>query len=41
VGFYGFAAARLSGAGLTRSMGHAAAVGAIGAALIGLKALIH
>jgi VIT1/CCC1 family predicted Fe2+/Mn2+ transporter len=38
---YGFAAARLSGSGLTRSMGHAAAVGAIGAALIALKALIH
>jgi VIT1/CCC1 family predicted Fe2+/Mn2+ transporter len=38
---YGFAAARLSGAGLTRSVGHAAAVGAIGAALIGFKALIH
>jgi hypothetical protein len=41
VGFYGFAAARLSGAGLTRSIGHAAAVSAIGAALIALKALIH
>lgn len=41
IGFYGFAAARLSGAGVVASLLQAAAVGAIGGALIALKALIH
>jgi hypothetical protein len=38
---YGFLAARLSGSGLGGALLHAAAVGGIGAALIGLKALVH
>lgn len=41
IGFYGFAAARLSGAGWAASLLQAAAVGAIGGALIAFKALIH
>jgi len=41
IAFYGFCAARLSGSSLHRSLLHAVAVGLIGAALIGLKALIH
>jgi VIT1/CCC1 family predicted Fe2+/Mn2+ transporter len=41
IGFYGFAAARLSGAGWAASLLQAAAVGAIGGALIALKALLH
>ena len=38
---YGFLAARLAGSGPGGAVLHAAAVGAIGAALIGLKALVH
>jgi hypothetical protein len=38
---YGFLAARLSGSRLGVALLHAAAVGGIGAALIGLKALVH
>ena len=38
---YGYVAGRLSGSGRGRALLHAAAVGAIGAALIGLKALVH
>lgn len=38
---YGFLAARLSGSGPGRALLHAAAVGAIGGALIALKALVH
>jgi hypothetical protein len=38
---YGFLAARLSGSGIGGALLHAAAVGGIGAALIGLKALVH
>lgn len=38
---YGFVAGRLSGSGVGRALLHAAAVGAIGGALIGLKALLH
>jgi len=38
---YAFIAARLSGLGVGRSLWHAAALGAIGFALIGLKALVH
>jgi hypothetical protein len=41
IGCYGFAAARLSGAGTGRSLVHALAVGAIGAAVIVVKALVH
>jgi hypothetical protein len=41
IAFYGFCAARLSGAGLTASFTHGLAVGAIGGALIALKALVH
>ena len=41
IGLYGFAGARLSGAGLLASLMHAAAVALIGALLIGLKALVH
>jgi hypothetical protein len=40
-GFYGFCAARLSGLGLLAALAQAAAVAAIGAFLIGLKAVIH
>jgi hypothetical protein len=38
---YGFLAARLSGAGIARSLAHSAALGLIGGALIALKALLH
>jgi hypothetical protein len=38
---YGFLAARLSGSGNGRALVHAAAVGAIGGALIALKAVLH
>jgi hypothetical protein len=41
IGVYGFAGARLSGAGLIPSLLQAAAVAAIGAALIVLKSLVH
>ena len=41
VGFYGFCAARLSGAGTGRALLQALAVGLIGAILIALKALLH
>ena len=41
IGLYGFAGARLSGVGLRRSILQATAVALIGAALIGLKALVH
>jgi len=41
IGAYGFAAARLSGAAIGRSLLHALAVGAIGAAVILVKALVH
>jgi hypothetical protein len=40
-GFYGFWAARLSGLRLPAALAQAAAVAAIGAFLIGLKAVIH
>jgi hypothetical protein len=38
---YGFLAARLSGARLGRALVHAALIGAVGGALIALKALLH
>ena len=38
---YGFVAGRLSGSGVGRAVLHGAAVGFIGGALIGLKALLH
>jgi hypothetical protein len=38
---YGYVAGRLSGSTIGGSIVHAAAVGAIGVALIGLKALVH
>jgi hypothetical protein len=38
---YGFVAGRLSGAGVGRALVQAAAVGAVGGVLIGLKALLH
>jgi len=41
IGFYGFLAGRLSGAGLGVSLLQALAVGAIGGALIAFKALVH
>lgn len=41
IGVYGFAGARLSGAGLATSLIQAAAVALIGAALIVLKSLVH
>jgi hypothetical protein len=41
IGFYGFSAARLSGAGLLEALAQAAAVALIGGFLIALKALIH
>jgi hypothetical protein len=41
IGAYGYAAARLSGAAVGRSLLHALAVGAIGAAVILVKALVH
>jgi hypothetical protein len=41
IGLYGFAGARLSGAGVLASLTQALAVALIGALLIGLKALVH
>ena len=41
IGFYGFCAGRLSGASIRRSLFQAAAVMAIGGAVIAFKALIH
>ena len=41
IGVYGFTGARLSGAGVLRSLGQAAGVAMIGALLILLKALVH
>jgi hypothetical protein len=41
IGAYGFLAARVSGAGPGRALVHAAVLGAIGGALIALKALVH
>jgi hypothetical protein len=41
IGFYGYAAGRLSGAAVGHSLLHALAVGAIGAAVILVKALVH
>jgi hypothetical protein len=41
IGFYGFCAARLTGAGVAASVLQALVVGAIGGALIAVKALIH
>ena len=38
---YGFLAARLAGSGWGRALLHAAAVGAIGGALIALKSILH
>jgi hypothetical protein len=41
IGVYGYAGARLSGAGMVASLVQAAAVALIGAALILLKSLVH
>jgi hypothetical protein len=41
IGVYGFAGARLSGAGIAAALLQTAAVVLIGAVLIGLKALVH
>jgi hypothetical protein len=41
IGFYGYVAARLSGAAVARALLHALAVGAIGAGVIAIKALVH
>ena len=41
IGLYGFAGARLAGASLVGSLGHAVAVGVIGGFLIAIKALLH
>jgi hypothetical protein len=41
ISFYGFCAARLSGATLSSSLLQAVAVGAVGALLIAIKALVH
>ena len=41
IGFYGFCAGRLAGAGLVGSLAQATAVALVGALLIALKALIH
>ena len=41
IGFYGFWAARLAGAGPLTSLLHAVAVGLLGGLLIALKALLH
>jgi hypothetical protein len=41
IAFYGYCAARLSGAGVPGSLLQAAAVGALGAILIAIKALVH
>ena len=40
-GFYGYTAARLAGASVPLALAQAAGVALIGAALIGLKALVH
>ena len=41
IAFYGFCAARLAGAGLPIALLQGCAAGAIGAALILLKAVVH
>ena len=41
IGFYGYMAGRLSGADVGKSLVHALAVGAIGAAVIIVKSLVH
>jgi hypothetical protein len=41
IGFYGYVAARLSGAAVPKAVLHALAVGAIGAAVIAVKAVVH
>jgi hypothetical protein len=41
IGFYGFCAARLAGAGILGALLQACAVGAIGAALIIFKSIVH
>jgi VIT1/CCC1 family predicted Fe2+/Mn2+ transporter len=41
IGFYGFCAARLSGSSVPNSLLQATAVGALGAVLIAIKALVH
>ena len=41
IGFYGYMAGRLSGAAVGKSLLHALAVGAIGAGVILVKALVH
>jgi hypothetical protein len=41
IGFYGFCAARLAGDGLVESLVRGVVAGAIGATLIGFKALVH
>jgi VIT1/CCC1 family predicted Fe2+/Mn2+ transporter len=41
IGFYGFVAARFAGAPLSRALVQGLGVGAIGAALIAFKALVH
>jgi len=41
IGFYGFCAARLAGAGLASALLQGCAAGAIGAALIAFKAIVH
>jgi VIT1/CCC1 family predicted Fe2+/Mn2+ transporter len=41
IGFYGFVAARYSGAPVTRALAQGAGAAAIGAALIAFKALVH
>jgi hypothetical protein len=41
IGFYGFCAARLAGAGLAKALLQGCAAGAIGAALILFKAVVH
>lgn len=41
IGLYGYLAARLSGSTVLWSIAHAAAIGAVGVALIGVKSLLH
>jgi hypothetical protein len=41
IAFYGYAAGRLSGSSRATSLVHACTVAAVGAALIGFKALVH
>jgi hypothetical protein len=41
IGFYGFCAARFAGAPVLRALAQAAAVAAVGGALIAVKALLH